>query len=128
MKKFYISLAAVIVAAFAVIMIGSALELWSISAQAEGLLGLAAIVPAALWIFFKGLNLVNVGIYLAGIDYILIKKFLSLGTSVALIVCEAVLLVVWIIVSNSKKAAAAKAENAENNENTEIKDQGGTNG
>lgn len=126
MKKFYISLAAVIAAAFAVIFIGSALELWSVSAQAEGLLGLLAIVPAAVWIFFKGVNLVNVGIYLAGIDYILVKKFLSLGMSVALIVCEAVLLIVWIIVKNSKQAAAA--EKTENNENTENKDQGGTNG
>ncbi len=124
MKKFYISLAAVIAAAFAVIFIGSALEWWSVSSQAEGLLGLLAIVPAAVWIFFKGLNLVNVGIYLAGIDYILVKKFLSLGMSVALIVCEAVLLIVWIIVKNSKQAA----EKAENNENTETEDQGGTNG
>ena len=129
MKKFYISLAAVIAAAFAVILIGSGLELWSVSAQAEGLLALVAIVPAAVWIFFKGVNLVNVGIYLAGIDYILVKKFLSPGISVALIVCEAALLIVWIIVKNSKRAAAAeKAENAENNENTETKEQGGTNG
>ena len=105
MKKFYISLVVVVAAAIAVLLLGDAFELWQISSNADGLLGLAAIVPAAVWIFFKGLNPINTGLYIGGIDYILFKKFLtSFGARAALLIAEAVLIVVWIIIIYLKKS------------------------
>lgn len=103
MKKFYISLVSVLMLAVAVLFIGDAASWWSISARAEGLLGLLAIVPAVLWIFFKGVNIINIGLYLGGIDYILIKKFLSLSQSVALIIIEAVLIIAVLCLVCAKK-------------------------
>jgi len=103
LKKFYISLVSVLMLAVAVLFIGDAASWWSISARAEGLLGLLAIVPAVLWIFFKGVNIINIGLYLGGIDYILIKKFLSLSQSVALIIIEAVLIIAVLCLVCAKK-------------------------
>lgn len=103
MKKFYISLVSVLMLALAVLLIGDAANWWSVSSRAEGLLGLLAIVPAVLWIFFKGVNIINIGLYLGGIDYILIKKFLSLGRSVALIIIEAVVIIAVLCFVCSKK-------------------------
>lgn len=103
MEKFLWSIAAILFAGIIILVCGSDWGLWEISSKAEGLVGLIAIVPAVVWIFFKGLNIINCGIYLGGIDYILIKKFLSLGQSVALVVIEAVLIVAVLLVLNIRK-------------------------
>lgn len=117
MKKYYCALAAIIVAAVVILIVGSNAGIWEISSGSQGLLGLIAILPAVIWIFFKGLNLINAGLYIGGIDYILIKKFLSLPASVVLIIIEAVAIIVCIMIGYAKKnkeleAAEEAAEGA----------------
>lgn len=121
MEKFMWSIAGILFAGILILFVGSDSSWWEVSSQAEGLLGLIAIVPAVLWIFFKGVNIINCGMYLGGIDYILIKKFLSLGQSVALIVIEAVIIIAVLCFMCAKKnKELAKSESSEDKETKAI--------
>ncbi len=123
MKKFYIALTAIFLAVIAIVAIGAQTEIFRLSSEAEGLLGLIVIIPAVLWIFFKGLNFVNAGLYLGGMDYILIKKFLDLKGSVVLIVLEAVVMSLVILFVGAKKNKQLSEEEA--NETVETEEAGG---
>lgn len=122
MKKFYCAAAAIIAAAVMILLLGSNAGLWEITTGSGGLLGLVAVLPAVIWIFFKGLNLINAGLYLGGVDYILIKKFLPVSLSVALIIIETIAVIICILaiynINTSDKVIDEKAsEEAEKTEN-----------
>lgn len=110
MKKYYCAIAVIAAAAIAILFAGSAAGIWEISKSEQGLLGLIAILPAVIWIFFKGANLVNIGMYFGGLDYILMKKFLSMNASVVLIVAEAAVIIVCIMITTIKKNKELEAE------------------
>ncbi len=115
LKKFYISLISILLLAVAVLIIGDVASLWDVSSRAEGVLGLLVILPAVIWIFFKGVNIINIGLYLGGLDYIIIKKFLGLSGSVVLIIVEAVLIIValMIICAFKNKQLSQKSDDAQ---------------
>lgn len=115
LKKFYISLISILLLAVAVLIIGDVASLWDVSSRAEGVLGLLVILPAVIWIFFKGVNIINIGLYLGGLDYIIIKKFLGLSGSVVLIIVEAVLIIValMIICALKNKQLSQKIDDAQ---------------
>lgn len=123
MKKFYISLTAIILAVIAIVAIGAETEIFRLSSEAEGILGLLVIIPAVLWIFFKGVNFVNAGLYLGGMDYILIKKFLDLEGSVILIAVEAVIMCLVILLVGARKNKQLAEE--ESKEAAETEESGG---
>lgn len=123
MEKFMWSVAGILFAGILVLVMGSDSGWWEVSSNAEGLVGLVAIVPAVIWIFFKGVNIINCGMYIGGIDYILIKKFLSLGQSVALIVIEAVIIIAVLCIMCAKKNK--ELENAGSSEDKEKEAIGG---
>lgn len=121
MEKFLWSVAAILFAGILILVWGSDSSFWEVSTKAEGLVGLIAIVPAVVWIFFKGVNIINCGMYIGGIDYILIKKFLSLGQSVALIIVEAVVIIAVLCFMCAKKNKELEsAESSEDEENEAV--------
>lgn len=99
-------LLALIAVSAGLLAVGNALDWWSVASEPGRLPALVLIVPAVLWIFFKGINFVNFGLYLAGFDYAVISGFLDFTQSVVLIAAEAVVLVLWIAFSTAKKNKA----------------------
>ncbi len=103
MKKFILIISLILAATAGILAIGYAADLWDINVSTTDLLSLIVIIPAAVWVMFCGLNLANLGLYLAGVDFVLIRKFTSLGGAVALIVGEAAVIIIGIILLCAKK-------------------------
>lgn len=113
-KKFLTGCAVLLILAAVGILIGFHVGVWELSAAAQGIWGLAAILPAVLWVFFGGINALNVLLYLLGMDFILWKAGFY-GTAPAWIFAAAaavVLAVPYILLKMRKNKAEQPTKEA----------------
>ena len=73
-KKFLVSLALMFVSAVLVVIIGIALNFWEIGFKWGSALGLVIIIPAVVWVLFKGVNYINSALYFGGIAFVIYKN------------------------------------------------------
>lgn len=105
---------AVIMAVLGLTMIGYAVGLWDFGFEISSLVGLAAVIPAVVWIFFKGINYVNSSIYFAGIGYIMFKNLFDGFSGRFVVLC-----LLLVLLAIALPAAASAFKNDEDNNKKE---------
>lgn len=99
--------------------VGCAVGLWDIGFEPESLIGFAAIIPAVIWIFAKGLNYVNSGIYFAGIGYIMYKNLFDGFSARFAVLCVLLALLAAAVPATASAFRKEQPESAEQNEQQE---------
>ena len=95
----------------AVMLVGRLAGLWQFGINPWSLIGLAAVVPALVWIFTKGINFVNSPVYFAGLAFIIYKNFFNSFAWGFVIVCGVLALAALILPLTSRKNFRSVAEN-----------------
>lgn len=113
-KKYLLSFVVMLLCGVFVAFAGSVINLWDISFNFKSLVGLVAVIPACVWICFKGVNYVNSAVYFAGIGFIMYKNIFNEINARFVIVC--VLLCAFAIIF-SATAKLFKEEKEKGTEN-----------
>lgn len=109
-NKYLICTAAAVVIAVIIAAIGHGIGIWDFGFDPLTLIGLLAVVPSVVWIYKKGLNYINSGIYFAGIGYIMYKNLFDGFSGRFVVLCVLLVLLALVLPAT---ASAFRKETAE---------------
>lgn len=101
--------------AFMIALCGNAMNLWTFGFNSSAAVGLIAVIPASIWVYFKGLNYVNSAVYFAGIAFIMYKNLFGEITGRFVILC--ILLCVFAVLLPATASLFKKENTAEKSQN-----------
>lgn len=101
-KKWIISVVLILMLLIIIAVLGHTLNIWDFGFKLASFIGLLAIIPASIWIYKKGINYINSGIYFAGIAFIMYKNLFDKFDFRFFILCVLLLLMAIILPITAK--------------------------